>query len=102
MWYEWRRLLSPFQSVARVLAADPLTVVLWNSAMSASLEHFSAAEMMRGRSLLSRLFRISLGFSRPDYESPRLAGLDDLRFTHLGRSVEYRVRSAADRVAKRS
>jgi hypothetical protein len=95
-WYEWRRLLSPLQSPARVLESDPLTVMLWNSAMGPYLAARSANQLLKSRVLLGRLFRIALGLSDVREEldiATWLSFCSDLRFGTNGRRVEGRLRS---------
>ena len=98
LWYEWRRLLSPVQSPARVLASAPLTVMLWNRAMEHRLAPMSAASVLESRMLIGRLFRIALGTSGLEDEmdiATRLSSLSNVRFSAAGRSVERRIRSTA-------
>jgi len=94
MWWEWRRFASRLDSPARVLAADPVTVVLWNSAMDGRFGSLDESELLGGRTLLSRLLRIALGRSTRQAEETvltRLAWLDRVRFSGAGRSVRSRV-----------
>jgi hypothetical protein len=98
LWYEWRRLLSPVQSPARVLASAPITVMLWNSVMARRLAPRSAVSLLESRMLIGRLFRIALGTSRLADEmdaSTRLSSLSNVRFSAAGRRVEGRIRSTA-------
>ncbi|MGH9067108.1 MAG: glycosyltransferase [Acidimicrobiales bacterium] len=95
-WYEWRRFMSRIESPARVLAARPFVVVLWNAVMGPPLAARSRSRVLEGSMLLSRLMRIALGLSTVSSESPGLVGLDPLsrlRFSHPGRSAELHVRS---------
>jgi len=88
-WFEWHRFLSPLSSPAPVLAAHPVTVMLWNAALERPLHSLTRTELLGGRRLLSRLFRIALGLSSVERESSglaRLSALDDLRFGRLGRA----------------
>jgi len=94
MWWEWRRFASRFDSPARVLAADPVTVVLWNSGMDRRFGLLTESELLSGHTLLSRLFRIALGRSTREAEETaltKLAWVDRLRFSAAGRSVRSRV-----------
>jgi Capsular polysaccharide synthesis protein len=98
LWYEWRRLLSPVQSPARVLASAPMTVMLWNSAMQHRLAPLSAASLLGSKMLIGRLFRIALGTSRLADEmdlTTRLSSLSNVRFSATGRRVEGRIRATA-------
>ncbi|MGH9091163.1 MAG: capsular polysaccharide synthesis protein [Acidimicrobiales bacterium] len=103
-WYEWRRFLSPFQRVDRVWTDNQITVMLYNAMMGEALAYVSRAELLGSQRLLSRLFRIALGMSSVEEETKRLAGLDDLRFTRIGRGCESWARHVAGsfpRTAKR-
>jgi hypothetical protein len=95
LWYAWRRFLSPFQSPATVLEADPVTVMLWNKGMGPLLDARSAEDILRSKMLLSRLIRIALGkTSLPDEldHLTKLNGLSSFRYGPRGRSVERRLR----------
>lgn len=90
-WYEWRRFLSCIESPARVLAAHPPVLVLWNAVMGPLLRRRSRGEILGGKMLVSRLLRIGLGLSTVVAESRGSARLDllsRLRFSWPGRSVE--------------
>jgi len=94
MWWEWRRFASRLDSPARVLAADPVTVVLWNSGMDRRFGSLSESEFLGGHTLLSRLFRIALGRSARQEEETaltKLAWLECLRFSAAGRRLRFKV-----------
>ena len=99
LWYEWRRLLSPLQSPARVLASEPITVMLWNREMGRHLARRSADSLLAGRMLIGRLLRIALGISSLAEELDlvtRLSLLSDLRYTTSGRRIEHHVRALGE------
>jgi hypothetical protein len=90
-WYEWRRFFSRLESPRRLLPPDPITVVLWNVVMGPILRERSRAELLGGRTLLSRLLRMGLGQSSASTEEDlwtRLHGLSSLRFSEPGQKVE--------------
>ena len=97
LWYEWRRLLSPFQSPAAVLQASPMMVMLWNAEMGGELAHLEAGSLLKSKMLIGRLFRIALGMSSLEDELDfrrALAWLPRIRFSRLGRGVEHRLRAS--------
>ena len=97
LWYEWRRLLSPLQSPARVLESDPITVTLYNSVMERYIGNMSAESLLHSQMLIGRLFRIALGISGLPEEldlATRLSFVSDLRFSTGGRRLEHRLRAA--------
>jgi Capsular polysaccharide synthesis protein len=96
-WNEWMRFFSRFQSPAPILSDRPSLITLYNKGMGPILENTTEAELRRGKSLLSRLFRIGLGQSTLSDEvdlSTKLSPLSDLRYGLNGRRVERRVRRA--------
>jgi hypothetical protein len=100
LWYEWRRLFSPWQSPARVLRPRPVTVMLFNSVMGPRLSPLSTASLLSTKMLLGRLFRIALGVSNLAEEADmqtRLSPLSDLRYSRYGRAIEYRARTLRHR-----
>ena len=46
LWFKWRCFLSPFQDPRRVLAADPITVMLWNKSMGPALGNRTTDELL--------------------------------------------------------
>lgn len=103
LWYEWRRFLSPFQSPRRVLASDPVTVMLWNKGMGPALARYRESDLLESTMLLSRLFRVALGRTTLEQEMDirtMLAPLSNLRHGAKGQALERRIRrrrSAAPR-----
>lgn len=94
LWFRWRRFLSPFQDPRQVLAADPLTVMLWNKSMGPVLGGRTEAELLVSPMLVARLLRLALGRSTPVEESrrwARLHGLSSLRYGRLGASIDRRL-----------
>ena len=97
-WFEWRRFFSRLESPRRVLAGQPVTVVLWNSVMAPRLRGRSHEEMLHSKMLVGRLLRIGLGTSGPrDEEDTWTAfrGLASLRFSRRGQRLETVLRAAA-------
>jgi hypothetical protein len=95
-WFEWRRFLSRVDSPARVVALDPLTVMLWNGRMNQYLWKLDAEEILRRDMLLSRLLRIALGYSSLRDELDlwtRMHFLSDLRFSPMMRVAEGAIRN---------
>jgi hypothetical protein len=95
-WFEWRRFLSKFASPMKVLAQNPITVVLYNGALSKPLREFNAEELLERDMLISRLFRIALGRSKLTDEQDgrtRLHVLSDIRYSRQGRLAELRSRN---------
>lgn len=94
-WYQWRRFFSRLESPRRVLAADPVTVVLWNAVMAPRLRHQTPEQLLEGRMLVSRLLRIGLGRSRPEDEEDVATAfhrLAELRFSRPVQGAELAVR----------
>ncbi len=94
-WYQWRRFLSRVDTPRRILAGNPITVVLWNAVMAPLLRPLSRQQVLSSRMLLSRLLRIGLGSSTGDDEEDawtRLHALSDLRFSLNGQRVETTAR----------
>jgi len=94
-WYQWRRFFSRFESPSRLLAAAPLTVVLWNAVMSSRLRDRPAEELMRSRMLLSRLLRIGLGVTTPEQEEDigtSLHRVAELRYARRVHAAELALR----------
>jgi hypothetical protein len=101
-WYQWRRFFSRTESPRRVLAASPVTVVLWNAVMSPLLRHRSEQTLLSDRILLSRLLRIGLAVSPCGDEEDawtRLHPLSSARFSVPGQQVESALRRALERRA---
>jgi hypothetical protein len=99
-WYQWRRLLSRWQSPNDIMKHAPLTVMLWNKPMGPHLKNVPATAIREGRSLLSRLLRIAGGESTAEKETDiftSLHAISDLRFTRVGRSIEIRMRRLSGR-----
>ena len=95
MWWEWRRFTSRLDSPRRVLSLAPYTVMLFHKVMGPWFGSCSADEMLRGRSLLSRLLRICLGISSVAAEEAdigALAPVARMRFSRLGQEVEKQYR----------
>ncbi|HEX2699962.1 MAG TPA: capsular polysaccharide synthesis protein [Acidimicrobiales bacterium] len=102
-WFSWRQFTSHAQNPRRVLRADPYLVILWNKAMNMRLRDEPAEVFLYGTTLLSRLLRIGLHLSTVEDEARGLARFDALgrmRFTTIGRSVEFKVRAASSSVGK--
>ena len=100
MWYEWGRFFSRCASPADVLRFSPLTVMLYNEFMGEYLRNASRSELLTGRTLLSRLFRVALGISTPGDEEDgwtKLHLLADVRYSTYGRAARSRIRSARGR-----
>jgi hypothetical protein len=94
-WYQWRRFFSRVESPRRLLEGAPDTVVLWNAIMAPRLRHYTRAQLLRSRILLSRLLRIGLGISSVDDEVDawtRLHALSRLRFSESGQRAESSIR----------
>lgn len=103
-WYQWRRFFSRIESPGRVLAATPITVVLWNAVMAPRLRGHSPEQLLRSRMLVSRLLRIGLGGSRPEDEEDMATAfhrIADLRFSRPVQGVELALRRARDRSTAR-
>lgn len=99
-WYQWRRFFSRLESPRRLLAASPITVVLWNVVMGPVLRDRTREELLSGHELLSRLLRIGLGRSTaPDEEDAwtRLHVLSTLRFSVPGQRLETGARRGLGR-----
>ncbi len=99
-WYQWRRFFSRLESPRHLLAAKPVTVVLWNAAMGPALRGVDAGQLARSRMLLSRLLRIGLGTSDVNDEEDgwtALHRLSALRFSRLGQGAELTMRRLARR-----
>jgi hypothetical protein len=94
-WYQWRKFFSRTESPRRVLAGDPITVVLWNAVMAPRLRPWTRQELLSSHMLLSRLLRIGLGMSTIEDEQDawtRLAWTSQVRFSLPGQRVETGVR----------
>lgn len=94
-WYQWRRFFSRLESPRRLLAAGPVTVVLWNAVMGSALRHVDGTQLMRSRMLLARLLRIGLGISQVDGEEDAWTALHELsalRFSRPAQAVELAAR----------
>lgn len=100
-WDQWRRFFSRLESPRRLLAGDPITVVLWNAVMAPTLRGISADELLRSRMLVGRLLRLGLGLSKPDDEEDMWTAfhrVSDLRFSEAGQRLEVALRrSSGDR-----
>jgi Glycosyltransferase sugar-binding region containing DXD motif len=95
MWYEWGRFFSKTTPPNWVLRHAPLTVMLYNEFMGTTLRDVPEEELLRGRTLLSRLFRIALGQSTPDAETDFATRLHlgaDLVYSPSGRAAMGRLR----------
>jgi Capsular polysaccharide synthesis protein len=95
MYWEWRRFSSRIESPARVLAAQPYAVTLWNKAMGPWFGHLTRDDVFAADYLLSRLCRLSLGVTTLAEEErglTRLAPLSWIRFSRFGRELEKQVR----------
>lgn len=102
-WFSWRQFTSRVQAPRRILRADPYVVVLWNKAMGRGIRDEPAETFLQGSTLLSRLLRVGLHLSTVEEESHGLARLDALgrvRFTTIGRSVEFKLRAASSTLEK--
>jgi hypothetical protein len=94
LWFKWRRFLSPFQDPGRILAADPLTVMLWNKTMGPVLGGLTESELLASSMLVARLLRLALGHSTLEEESrgwTRLHGPSSLRYRRLGTNIDRRL-----------
>jgi hypothetical protein len=94
-WEQWRRFLSRLESPSRLLAASPITVVLWNAVMSARLRPLARQQLLSSRMLVSRLLRIGLGQSGVEDEEDvltRAHALSELRFSTTGQRAELAAR----------
>lgn len=103
-WYQWRRFFSRLESPRRLLAADPITVVLWNAVMAPALRDTTSGQLLRGRMLISRLLRLGLGLSKIEDEEDLLTAFhraSELRFSETGQHLETAVRRATDRRSSR-
>ena len=83
-WGQTARFFSTTASPAPLLSCRPITVMLWNRAMSRPLQDVSAEQLLSGKTLLSRLLRIGSGRSTLDEEldlRTRLHVLSDLSFS---------------------
>lgn len=103
-WFQWRRFFSRLESPARILAGDPVTVVLWNAVMEPRLRHRDRDRLLAEHTLLSRLLRIGLGRSTPAEEEDawtRLAGLSAARFSLTGQRIEATGRRVGARLLGR-
>lgn len=60
-WREWRRFLSPIESPATILAAEPFVVYLSHHEMGPRMVGLDRGTLLGGRRLISRLYRASLG-----------------------------------------
>lgn len=99
-WEQWRRFFSRVESPARLLAAAPITVVLWNAVMGKRLRPLSAEQVLHRRMLVSRLLRIGMGVSGPHDEEDtltRFEGVSALRFSLRGQRLELGLRRVLDR-----
>lgn len=97
MWYEWGRFFSRATSPDWVFRHAPLTVMLFNQYMAGPLRDTSAGELLSGKILLSRLFRVALGVSTAEDESDgwtRLDPLADLFYSRRARALRARIRAA--------
>jgi hypothetical protein len=95
MWWEWPRFVSRVESTSRLLQASPITIVLWNAAMGATLASRSRADLLAGNTLLSSLYRIALGLTCPDEEEgllTRLYWINTIRYNRYVRAVNVRLR----------
>lgn len=63
-WRDWRLFLSRTYPTARVLAHEPVTVMLYNAQLAAHVGDESLDDLIRGRHLLGRLLRSSLGLEQ--------------------------------------
>jgi len=59
-WQEWRKLLSMWPRPSRYLRDDPYLFMLYNKFLSEALADVGVQELLRGRTLISKLFRIAL------------------------------------------
>jgi hypothetical protein len=94
-WYQWRRFFSRTESPRRLLAAAPITVVLWNAVMIPRLRRRTRPQLLRSRIMLSRLLRIGLGHSTPAEEEDLFTRLDPIsavRFSARGQRIETSLR----------
>ena len=83
-WHKAGRFYSTTASPEPLLAARPITVMLWNRTMAEHLEHASAAQLLSGKTLLSRLLRIGSRRSTLEEEldlRTRLHMVADLSFS---------------------
>ncbi len=99
-WYQWRRFLARTESPARLLAARPVTFVLWNALMAMPLRRYDRARLLASPILLARLLRIGLGLSEPSQEEDawtRLHEFSALRFSKFGQGVESTARRVMGR-----
>lgn len=99
-WQQWRRFLSRLESPQRVLAADPITVVLWNAVMAPVLREIPAEDLLRSRMLVSRLLRVGLGLSEPEAEEDLWTSfhwVPDLRFSKARQNLERALRRATSK-----
>ena len=99
-WYQWRRFFSRLESPSRLLAATPVTVVLWNAVMAPLLRGRTRPELLASPMLLARLLRIGLGTSSVDDEEDRwtrLHAVSALRFSERGQRLETAARRLAPR-----
>lgn len=104
-WWRWRELLSRLPSPGKVLADQPITVMLWNKEMGPELVGTTRDELLDGRMLLSRLLRIGLGYSLPEGEEDswtRFRWVSELRFTTHGQRLEIRLRRLLERHRQRA
>jgi hypothetical protein len=60
-WKDWEEFLAPASNLERLLEHDPYMVMLYNDFMHQPLKRKSRSEILNGDSLLSLLFRHSLG-----------------------------------------
>jgi hypothetical protein len=67
-WHQWSRFFSTTASPAPLLSCRPITVMLWNQGMGPRLRDVSVEQLLKGKTLLSRLLRIGSGRSTLDEE----------------------------------
>ncbi len=103
-WYQWRRFFSRLESPRRLLAASPVTVVLWNAVMDPLLRETGRDDLLASRILLARLLRTGLGLSTPEQEEDLrtlLHVLSAVRFSPAVQRLELATRRTLDRRARR-
>ncbi|HMK62366.1 MAG TPA: glycosyltransferase [Acidimicrobiales bacterium] len=103
-WYQWRRFFSRVESPGRLLAAQPITVVLWNAVMSPRLRPWDRGRLLRSHTLVSRLIRIGLGRSQVEDEEDlltRFHALSELRFSVPAQRLELGARRLVEKGTSR-